>query len=107
MKNGQGIWIAAAVLGIAGCVSATRIAPSVSELQLGAALSHQLERGRRIYLGSCGSCHAPYAIDQYSLTQWDQILPEMVRKTRLDVPDTDALHTYIVASHDYLSRTAP
>ncbi|MCC6679805.1 MAG: hypothetical protein IT445_02780 [Phycisphaeraceae bacterium] len=107
MKSRKRIWIATSALAVAGCVSATRIAPPVSELQSGAAFPQQLERGRRLYLGACGSCHAPYAIDEYSLAQWDRILPEMVRKTKLDASDTDALRTYIVASHEYLAQTAP
>jgi hypothetical protein len=46
--------------------------------------------GKRIFTNRCGRCHALPVPDQFSVKRWDNILPVMIPRARLD--NEQALH---------------
>jgi hypothetical protein len=81
---------------IAGCMDGLKVAPTVQELGATTEIV-QLEEGRRIYIHNCTKCHNALRITRYTQQEWDGILPDMIRKSKLS--STQALHvrTYIHA----------
>ncbi len=59
----------------------------------------QLALGRELYLGKCTKCHKPEPLGNYSLADLrDDILPRMIKKTKLTTPEADALMAYCLAA---------
>ena len=59
------------------------------------ATSPELTLGRRIYVTKCAKCHAPEPVKQYSHSQWQEIMPEMVEETNLSASDAAAVTAYV------------
>ena len=57
--------------------------------------SSQLARGRIIYVTKCAKCHAPEPVQNYTRTEWHQIMPEMVEETHLNATDAAAVMAYV------------
>ncbi len=57
-----------------------------------------LTRGKRIYFTRCAQCHRAIPIKQYSLKQWERLLPPMVKKSKLDATQGAELRAYVRAT---------
>ncbi len=99
---------AALVLGgaiaLGGCAAnLARLAPPAETLATpgaGDAGSNvaQLARGRAVYLDQCARCHAPIAVDRYGAARWEEILPDMVARTKLDEGPAADVAAYVRAA---------
>ena len=87
------------VAALAGCVSLEKAAPPVALLGVtdSRGTSGALERGRLIYITRCAKCHSVEPVTKYSRREWDEILPEMAAKTKLNASDDAAVRSYVLA----------
>ena len=100
---GEGAWvcaIGAALIG--GCVAADpeRTAPRVTAAVVDAALARgfaaeDLGRGRTIYVERCGECHTLQSPAERGEEEWREIMPRMVRLTRLGADDARRVNAYV------------
>ncbi|HEB61010.1 MAG TPA: hypothetical protein ENJ06_04215 [Phycisphaeraceae bacterium] len=99
-----------ALLFLTGCVTLDSLAPPVSsELARYAPPTvtyADLEKGRKIYTGSCTSCHSVQPVNAYTMQQWQEILPEMCERAELDKDEENALRAYIASARVYLQQSA-
>lgn len=101
------VFVTVMLLSLVGCLSLEEMAPSVDQQVLavaGGADVASLERGRRIYLGKCIKCHSVVPIGEYSLAEWNEIIPDMSEETNLSADEQVDLRAYILAAHEMLSR---
>ncbi len=104
----------ALILGVAaltGCMSLEEMAPPVAAPMVQAAAAHgadagTLERGRAIYLNQCIKCHTVEPVNKYSLTKWDEILPEMADESKLTPQQRAEVKAYILAAHPFAGKKA-
>ena len=66
-----------------------------------------LERGRHLYLTDCARCHNIESVDRYTLEQWEEIVPDMAKITKLNQADTRALRTYVRTAYKVMTDKAP
>jgi mono/diheme cytochrome c family protein len=80
------------ILALSGCVNLDlgKIAPIPS-----AEAGPQLARGRLLYVTKCAKCHAPEPVAKYSISEWQDILPDMVEESKLGEADAEALRRYV------------
>jgi mono/diheme cytochrome c family protein len=87
--------LAVSLFGMAACSSVEQAAPPVAQLR---SPTPACERGRELYLTKCTKCHSPEPIREHSLTDWSSdILPTMVRKSKLGPSDGAAVEAYVRA----------
>jgi mono/diheme cytochrome c family protein len=55
-----------------------------------------LKRGRSIYVSQCARCHSAQPVLNYSQEQWDRLLPEMEKQSRLSTNQVSELRAYIL-----------
>jgi hypothetical protein len=84
------------VLLFSGCMDSTKVAPKIASLGL-QENSSLLEEGREVYLNSCTKCHNAVRITRYSRQQWQVVLPEMIKETKLTILQEKAVTAYIEA----------
>lgn len=58
----------------------------------------RLARGRAVYLDQCARCHAPVAVERYGAARWEEILPDMVARTKLDEGPAADVVAYVRAA---------
>ena len=46
-----------------------------------------LKTGYKLYKEQCSGCHALHHPSEYSITQWDSILPEMFSQAKINNPN--------------------
>ena len=113
MVRGIFLFALCAAIGLfVGCMSTEAMAPPVgAEFTLiaqnqGVSLS-TLDAGRQVYLIDCSRCHSIEPIARYSKDRWHNILPRMIKETKLNGERGDALTAYVFSAHDVLAtRTA-
>lgn len=82
---------------IAGCLDATKVAPTVTQLGVTQDIP-RLEFGRTLYIEQCTKCHNALRITRFPLQQWQQeILPDMVVRSKFSNEQTDAVMAYITS----------
>ena len=54
-----------------------------------------LKRGRSIYVSQCARCHSAQPVLKYSQEQWERLLPEMEKQSRLSTNQVSELRAYI------------
>lgn len=94
---------------LTACMSLDQMAPPVGQIvtALNGDASDRvtfLDRGRRIYLTQCSTCHSIEPIDRYSVEQWEDILPDMALETNLSEQERSSLRNYILTAHDFIRR---
>ena len=95
----RGVLAGAVAVAMSGCASLDTAAPPVATLAGGeAAASGSLAAGRALYVGRCAKCHAPEPIAHYQSTDWDEILPDMAARTKLNPREAAQLRAYIDAA---------
>lgn len=68
--------------------------PVASDVTATATLT-DLQQGRTIYVNSCGSCHGLYSPDQYSVSNWNSILPNMAPRAGLSASEKALVQKYV------------
>jgi hypothetical protein len=53
--------------------------------------------GKRIFTNRCGRCHALPLPDQFSVKRWDNILPVMIPRARLNNEESLHVRTWLLA----------
>ena len=57
---------------------------------------NQLAGGEPIFVNNCGKCHELRQPQEFTVKEWDGILPGMVRKAKLSKADADLLNAWII-----------
>jgi hypothetical protein len=83
-----------ASISIIGCMDSISVAPKIAELGT-VSNAMRLERGRSVYITSCSRCHNAVRITRITKSKWDEILPEMIEKSKLTSSDSMAVTEYI------------
>jgi mono/diheme cytochrome c family protein len=96
--------LSAAGLLLGGCRTLAEIAPPVSPAMSGD--PGALNSGRQVYLQRCASCHSLEAVDDYTPAEWAELLPEMNRKSKLNVTQAEQLHQYLLSAREWKIREA-
>jgi mono/diheme cytochrome c family protein len=107
-----GGFVLGAVLVFAGCRSIEEMAPPVDETLLSSpaaagAPADRLERGRKIYLKQCITCHTVQPVDGWTIAEWEKILPEMNEEAHLKPAESEDLWTYIRTARAHLAANKP
>jgi hypothetical protein len=68
--------------------------PSASDVTTNATLE-DLQKGRSLYINSCGACHNIPSPDSYSVNDWHSILSSMVPKTNLSTANAALVNKYV------------
>jgi cytochrome c5 len=55
----------------------------------------ELQQGRVLYIDHCASCHNLYSPDDYSASQWPQILSSMAPKAGLSGTNKSLVNKYL------------
>jgi mono/diheme cytochrome c family protein len=83
---------------ISGCrksnSDAVLYTPTSSDVTAKATLA-ELQQGRTLYMGNCGSCHGLYSPDDFAVTQWKNIMNSMAPKTRMTASETLLVTKYV------------
>ncbi len=53
-----------------------------------------LQQGRVLYINNCGQCHNYRSPDDYTVSQWDNILPQMIINAQLNSVDASLVSKY-------------
>ncbi|MCB1225427.1 MAG: cytochrome c [Verrucomicrobiales bacterium] len=85
------LWGAPALL-LASCASWSLdyIAPPVAKEDTA------LWRGRRVYLIDCTRCHSAEPVSDYTRAEWRDIMPEMIKDSRLTDEEARAVTAYVM-----------
>lgn len=91
------------VAAIAGCVTADRYLPTADELiARGAASANAdrsaLQRGRTLAITECAQCHRFFWPDEYSSSEWREIVRRMAPLSSLGANQSADLELYFIAS---------
>lgn len=87
--------LATICVALCNCQSLNEAAPPVATAAPHAAA--QLEFGRNLYVTKCAKCHAPEPVRKYSVSKWEELIPEMAEETRLTPGETAAVRDYVMA----------
>lgn len=68
--------------------------PAISDVTATATLL-ELQQGRAFYINNCNSCHALYSPDDYTVTQWKNIISSMGPKTGMSAPEILLVTKYL------------
>ncbi len=60
----------------------------------------ELEHGRRLYVRSCGGCHALRLAEDYTPEKWQRIAPAMAKKAKISNEDAYLIFAYLRTSSD-------
>ncbi len=81
---------------VTSCVDASKVAPFVDNLGVVDNVL-QLKYGRELYVTRCSKCHNALRITRYTKSQWTDMLPEMIFKSKFTNEQTQAVTAYIQA----------
>lgn len=74
--------------------SNTLYVPTEADATANATLD-ELKQGRELYINNCNKCHVLYSPDDYSVSNWNGIIPSMARKTSLSSQEVDLVTKYL------------
>ena len=58
----------------------------------------QLAQGKTIYTSSCGRCHKLFEPAQKSLSKWENVLPRMIKRAKLNEEQGELVRAYVMAN---------
>jgi mono/diheme cytochrome c family protein len=91
------IFLAAAVNGCkkdAGTTTDSLYVPTSADATTSATLT-DLQQGRELYISNCGGCHSLYSPDNYTASQWRNIMPNMAPNTNLTSAQVQLVTKYV------------
>ncbi|MHC4473261.1 MAG: hypothetical protein ACYTDY_02740 [Planctomycetota bacterium] len=65
-----------------------------------------LSQGRTVFLKGCAECHRYYWPEEYTATEWRELLPEMGGRTGLANDELRALTMYLATASEFTRTTA-
>jgi hypothetical protein len=68
--------------------------PTTADVTANATLT-ELQQGRTLFIANCGKCHSLYSPDNYSPTQWKNILSNMAPRTSMSTAQIDLVTKYV------------
>lgn len=77
-------------------MDSAKIAPYVQNLGL-VENTEMLEHGRELYVHRCSKCHNALRITRYTKKKWSRVLPSMVKLSKFDGVEKEAVAAYISA----------
>lgn len=57
----------------------------------------QMEEGKTIWASSCKKCHKLYEPESHDVMKWENILPRMSKRAKLDDEQSGKVRAYILA----------
>ena len=98
MKKPLFIFLAVFIL---SCTATKLITPSQSDADRGAQKfqgysMNDLEKGKAIYVSNCNKCHRYKVPQSRDETKWDDIIPKMAKKAKLDSEQESLVLKYVV-----------
>jgi cytochrome c1 len=88
---------------VAGCVSGSKLQPEDKDLasavqKVPNITMDELNRGYKLYIDYCSACHRLHKPDEFTISQWNKILPEMYSKAKLVSDDKkESIRNYVIA----------
>jgi hypothetical protein len=90
-------------IGFIGCVTVSNLKPAESELTImqqkvpGLSLENA-QKGFKLYKFNCAGCHYLHKPNDYTISGWEKILPEMLGKAKItSEKDAQPLKNYLFA----------
>jgi mono/diheme cytochrome c family protein len=68
--------------------------PTVADTTANATLQ-ELQQGRALYIDHCAACHNLYSPDEFSASQWPQVLSSMAPRAGLSSSNTLLIKKYL------------
>jgi mono/diheme cytochrome c family protein len=96
------LFIPALILGLSlSCtkVSTNGLYTPVSTDATANATLQELQDGRTLYIGNCGSCHKLFSPDDYSANNWKIIMSGMAPKTGMNASQVTLVTKYVTRGH--------
>ncbi len=78
----------------AGCTSALK-KPTFDDAQKSGVSVGNLIRGRDLYIGNCGSCHALYLPERFTGKEWKSSMDSMQNRVRLTDEQSELILKYL------------
>lgn len=57
----------------------------------------QMDEGKKLMQGNCGKCHKLFSPESRSVEKWENILPSMVKRSKLNDAQGNKVRAYILA----------
>jgi cytochrome c5 len=54
--------------------------------------------GKAVYTGYCEKCHQLYQPSEFTVKEWDRILPKMCKKAELNPQDAGLVRAWVIAN---------
>jgi len=111
MRTSRIRWTALAVVIVSGCALGGARLPTAEELLSSDGTSAEgtadaLHEGRSVFLKDCAECHRYYWHEEYTPTEWRELLPEMGGRTGLGEDELRALTLYLASASDFARATS-
>ena len=74
--------------------SSSLYVPTNSDTTANATLS-ELQQGRTLYINNCGACHGLHSPDEYSVSSWKSIIPNMAGRTGMTSSQITLVTKYV------------
>ena len=89
------------VISISSCTATKLITPTQSDADRGAQkfqgyTMSDLDQGKAIYVSHCNKCHRYKVPESRDETKWDNIIPKMAKKAKLDSEQESLVLKYVV-----------
>jgi mono/diheme cytochrome c family protein len=68
--------------------------PTAANVTSNASLA-ELQQGRDLYLGKCGACHQIYSPDNFTASDWQNILAAMAPRAGLSSANKNLVYKYV------------
>ena len=79
-------------------VAAQQQAPVTAAVVKDVVSLKEMEDGKKLYVSNCVSCHAMKNPSDFTAAQWNNILPSMSRKAKIDDATQASIKKYLLAS---------
>jgi mono/diheme cytochrome c family protein len=89
------------------CSQAFQAPPTPDALVFEPADGPVINHGHDLYLTTCTDCHRPRPPQNYTMEQWQTILPKMAKRAKLSADETAAVRAYVVAVHNTPLANSP
>lgn len=89
---------------LAHACSATRAAAPIVTPELVASAREQgfeernVVRGRALYVAQCARCHASPRVSEFSVAEWEELLPRMSHRSGFDDAEAADVRAFVLAA---------
>lgn len=57
-----------------------------------------MSEGKLLWQSNCNKCHKLYNSDDYSVSKWENILPRMIKRAKLDNTQASKVRAYLLTN---------